>query len=128
MPQECSQRMMKEMPVCSASFSFYDTNEKPSDYLEVALENMMQAASPVTFILSTMEKLRAAIPKMLPLWAMSKLAMEGRDRNIARTLEWEKHFRKKLAEGRLSEEYAASYMDRECPYTPSAFKVDMDFS
>ncbi|KAK7052840.1 hypothetical protein VNI00_004159 [Paramarasmius palmivorus] len=111
-----------------AAGMFPEDDERNAYYLEVALENMMKAATPVTFILSTMEKLRTAIPKMLPLWAMSTLAMEGRDRDIAKTLEWERHFRRQLAEGRLSEEYAASYMDRECPYTPSAFKVDMDFS
>ncbi|KAK7052880.1 hypothetical protein VNI00_004200 [Paramarasmius palmivorus] len=106
---------------------FPEDDERHAHFLHVAIKNMMEVATPVTFILTLMERLRNAVPKMLKIWTISPLATANRDESIRSTLSWEAHLRKKLAEGKVSEEYGASFSSVESPHPPSAFKVDMDF-
>ncbi|KAK7029566.1 hypothetical protein VNI00_014443 [Paramarasmius palmivorus] len=79
-----------------------DDDEHHAWHLSVAVELLAKGHASPKLILDVIERLKLAVPKMQKIWAVSSMAMQGRDDMIKMTLGYEKEIRRATCDPALS--------------------------
>ncbi|KAG1770956.1 hypothetical protein EDD22DRAFT_976982 [Suillus occidentalis] len=86
----------------TASSKYAEDDELRAWYLNCTLDCMRNAGIPVDNFLMVAFGLRETVPKMKKIWAISELAMGGRDQNIQANLDKADEFMKRIADKTLT--------------------------